>query len=466
MTRLRRLSGWIAAVLMVGPCLAQQPERIEDYLAAHDTRDPIARHALATVRGSLPGVIKPAWTKAKAARLFVTDFQELPARFYPYRTDSCTGVHSLDGTPLIVCNEAFLLGAEIAIRRFEEARDLLSREKSLIDFVRWSRVDATAALQRLRSDKQLAAQSDQSAEHIGAHLSIALLFFASHELGHLVEGTDFGRYSEPASGAFPDAAIRAAVLRTCRQVDEFNRYEFGLPGLERLIKTGEDARKVEEQFRSEVADVYEATSTRFIQEEAADRVAIEAILSHLASVDKTGAKKGLEQQHLFMETLFALAVYRWYSDLTAFADNTCGEISDSRDLAGCMMENRERYVTASRVFGDVHRFIFLRSIIAMNAVARERMHYYTGSGVERSIWPERKKIDGGGDGAVQERWRSGDLQRFWLLRILVDTPVKFAYTACFTGWFVELDKQRGRPQIFVMTFEPIEAAIGRLRSIP
>jgi len=102
----------------------------------------------------------------------------------------------------------------------------------------------------------------------------------------------------------------------------------------------------------------------------------------------------------------------------------------------------------------------------MNAVARERMHYYTGSGVERSIWPERKKIDGGGDGAVQERWRSGDLQRFWLLRILVDTPVKFAYTACFTGWFVELDKQRGRPQIFVMTFEPIEAAIGRLRSIP
>jgi hypothetical protein len=57
-------------------------------------------------------------------------------------------------------------------------------------------------------------------------------------------------------------------------------------------------------------------------------------------------------------------------------------------------------------------------------------------------------------------------RRFWLLRILMDTPVKFSYTACLTGWFLEMDKKRGTPQMFVMSFERLETALGRLKKIP
>jgi len=441
---------------------AQEKASIEQYLASHRSADPMVVSAVNAVQNVLPSLVGKDSAAAQGVRLFVTDFAALPTRLYNYRTDSCLAAHSPAGTPLIICSEAFLLESEIPIRAFESGKNLLSRESELLQFIRTAKNTPSIELQRLRSDKKLAAKSDQSAEHIGLHLRFALLFFASHELGHLASNTDFSHYKESERSTSPDA-VRSAVLRTCRQADQFNRYGFGLPGLESSINTGEEPRKVEEKYRREVSETYDAMSMRFKAEEDADRFANDTMLKYLNSVGPPNSESALLEQHIAMETLFVMGIYRWYSSLIGFTDSNCGPLNDSRELAICMMQDRERYVAASRVFGDVHPFIFLRTIQAMNTIARQRMHYYDGTEAERSIWPDRKKLETGGLTAVHEAWRSGDLQRLALLRILMDTPVKFSYTACMTGWFLELDKRRGTPQLFMMFFEPIETAEDRMK---
>jgi hypothetical protein len=124
-----------------------------------------------------------------------------------------------------------------------------------------------------------------------------------------------------------------------------------------------------------------------------------------------------------------------------------------------MLKNRQTYVDASQVFGEVHRFVLLRSLLAIGSLLRGILPPED----LQSIWPAKDIIYSGNEDAIsREAERSGDLQRHTLLRILMDTPVKFAYTACATGWFLELDKKRGRPQIFMMLFEPLELAIRRM----
>jgi hypothetical protein len=271
-------------------------------------------------------------------------------------------------------------------------------------------------------------------------------------------------YAEAPSGQAEGTAVREAVLKTCRHVDEFNKYGFGLPGLEELIKSDTDARNVEGEFKQEVAAAYERTERRAAAEESADRAGVAAMLGYLKSVEAQGTESALERQHILMETLFVLGLYEWYAGLVQFADENCGPLKDSRQLMICMMQDRRKYVVASSLFGDVHRFVLLRTVLAMNAIARDRMRFQSGTPSERSIWPDAEKLKAEGLVALHEMWRAGDLQRYSLLKVLMDTPVKFSYTACFTGWFLEIDRRRGTPQLFVMQFEPLEMAIGRLKS--
>src|SRR6185503_7161866 len=113
--------------------------------------------------------------------------------------------------------------------------------------------------------------------------------------------------------------------------------------------------------------------------------------------------------------------------------------------------------------GDVHTFGLVRSIKAVSALLRQRLP----EDQRRSIWASKNIIDNGSpEEKVRELQRSGDMQRETLLRILMDTPVKFAYVACASGWLTELDASRGRPQAFGMTFEPIEQAVARMRAFP
>jgi len=45
----------------------------------------------------------------------------------------------------------------------------------------------------------------------------------------------------------------------------------------------------------------------------------------------------------------------------------------------------------------------------------------------------------------------------------MDTAVKIAYTGCSTAWMLDVDRARGTPQRFLMTFESIGSAVARLQ---
>jgi len=65
----------------------------------------------------------------------------------------------------------------------------------------------------------------------------------------------------------------------------------------------------------------------------------------------------------------------------------------------------------------------------------------------------------------REMWRALLLQHWASINILMDTPVKIANMTCFTGWFLEMDRSRGTPQLFEMTFEALGRVQGRLKEM-
>ena len=49
--------------------LGQTQPSIEQYLAAHESRDPIVVRAVSIVRAALPGILQPAWTNLRGVQL-------------------------------------------------------------------------------------------------------------------------------------------------------------------------------------------------------------------------------------------------------------------------------------------------------------------------------------------------------------------------------------------------------------
>ena len=447
------------------PAQAQSPPDLTSYLEARETKDKLLARAADAVREELPRIVAALPKKLDTVKLYVTEFDgDLPAIFYMYRTTSCTAViHGLP-TPAVICNARFLAEAEVVIRDFEYAGDLLTSDAAMLRYVRSRTGDANDLRDSVRRTPRPGPNTDQSDSHIGMHLKLALMFLVSHELGHLMDGIDLASFSELAPQGTGLGAVRNAVLKTCRHVDEFNENKFGLPGLEELIVANTDVRKFEANMRQEVALVQAANERRFGAEPRADAAAIDVLNGYLRRRETVSRARADEEQHLLIETLFVLGLTKWYKDLAVFADNTCGVLRTSEDLLTCMMQNRDRYVAASQVFGRDHRMILLRSNLTIRGIMGQRADYFRVAN-PHSIWPDPKRLQAGGQVARLESWRSADLQRFWLLSILMDTPVKFGYAACFTGWWLELDKKRGRPQLFVFTFEGLEMALERLKKL-
>jgi hypothetical protein len=129
-----------------------------------------------------------------------------------------------------------------------------------------------------------------------------------------------------------------------------------------------------------------------------------------------------------------------------------------------MMRDREKYIQVASLFGDVHRFLLLRSLLGIERILKERTDYFTLPTEQKTIWPDAEKLKTMSDQeGLETTWYFGQVQQYVLLSILMDTPVKLSYVGCSTGWFKEIDKKRGTPQLLVMTFEPIDVAMRRLR---
>lgn len=447
----------------------QRVQDVYSYLSSHETKDPILSEAARGVREVIPSIIPSRTTAPDTVDIFVTEFgDDVPLRFRQYKTDNCMAVQMGLRHPSIICNARYLAEAEMAIRAFEDASAFFQEEGNLLKFIELSTARPQEMLLKMRSDKELASRTDQSTQHIGLHLMLALLFFSSHELGHLLEGTDFRSYIDIVSaGNSLDTQVRTAVVKMCRHADQFARYDFGLPGMASVTEASSDIRRVEETFKQEMIDVFAATQRLFQSEEKADAIAIEATLRYLSALDGKDSEAALEQQHLLLETLFVLGIYRWYKDFAHFTEKECGRIENSNMLAICMARSRGRYIAASSIFGEVHRFVLLRTVLTMDAIIEKRMTYFSLPADQQTIWVTKEELEHlSKTEALHVIWRKAALQRYFLLSILMDTPVKFAYTACATGWIMEVDKKRGSPQGLMMLFEPLEVAFQRLLKFP
>ena len=101
--------------------------------------------------------------------------------------------------------------------------------------------------------------------------------------------------------------------------------------------------------------------------------------------------------------------------------------------------------------------------IAIENVIEKRTDFFKLDPKKRTIWFSREELDTMED---EKFWYFSDLQKYYTLAILMDTPVKIAHVGAATGWIKEIDKERGTPQLLVMSFEPIDMVVQRLLQMP
>jgi hypothetical protein len=124
-----------------------------------------------------------------------------------------------------------------------------------------------------------------------------------------------------------------------------------------------------------------------------------------------------------------------------------------------MMKDRQNYIRAASLFGEIHKSTLMRAEIALEAVLKNRTDWF-----EHCKW-SRSRLDTtgpetGGTKAQEKWWLEETVLRFCLLGIVVDTAVKIAYVGATSSWYEQ--STRGRSQLFMMSFESIDRAVSRL----
>jgi len=316
------------------------------------------------------------------------------------------------------------------------------------------------------------------------------LFFISHEIGHLVDAVDERSY---ATFLQPDAPLEHrvanAVIKLCRHADELAKFGFDLPGAQKAVDEDSEIREWERQLAKEIETLKTNHTKWFGDEVSADRQATELLTSYLNDLARSDPFLADQYRYVVVKGLFAAALYSWYGDLLLFGRKMgMDQAPDARTLMLRMMQERETYIRAASLFGEVHRFTLLRATLAIEAVIRAGSDFFDRKDDSKTIWWSRERADGDSrrddtrkwwekifvwrpDQKVEDRdvlrdwWQAESLQRYYLLCVMMDTAVKIAYTGCATGWILDVDRKRRSLQLFMMNFESIGVAVQRLRRI-
>ncbi|KPJ57904.1 MAG: hypothetical protein AMS16_00430 [Planctomycetes bacterium DG_58] len=425
-------------------------------------------------------------------RVLVVDFDAAneAVRASVYHTDSSRAVFE---PPTVVVNAAFLLELESAFRSFDLSESLLGcqylrSDEDLFGLVERIRHDPTAYLARLRRLGQQESKRDRA--YIVETLTMVALFFISHEIGHLVDAVDERSY---ATFLQPDAPLEHrvanAVIKLCRHADELAKFGFDLPGAQKAVDEDSEIREWERQLAKEIETLKTNHTKWFGDEVSADRQATELLTSYLNDLARSDPFLADQYRYVVVKGLFAAALYSWYGDLLLFGRKMgMDQAPDARTLMLRMMQERETYIRAASLFGEVHRFTLLRATLAIEAVIRAGSDFFDRKDDSKTIWWSRERADGDSrrddtrkwwekifvwrpDQKVEDRdvlrdwWQAESLQRYYLLCVMMDTAVKIAYTGCATGWILDVDRKRRSLQLFMMNFESIGVAVQRLRRI-
>jgi hypothetical protein len=449
-----------------------------------DTVDEVLAEVAARCREIVGGL--DAVRRIPDFRLFVADFGAASEalRASAFITDSARAILA---PPTVVVDAAFLLELETAFRSFDLSDALLDSQYlrgdlELFGLVKRIRADRAGYLARLRRLARREHARDRA--YVVETLTLVLLFFVAHEIGHLLDAVDARGY-----GTFlpPDAVLEGrvanAVVKLCRHADEFDHHGFGLPGAGQVVDEASGIREKERELGREIEILKVNHEAWFRDETSADRQGEEILTAYLAEVAARDPVLADQYRYVAVKGLFAAALYTWYRDLLTFGEKMGMQgAPDGRSLAIRMAQDRETYVRAASLFGDVHRFTLLRAVLACEAILRGWTDFFDRPVEARSIrWSEtRARQDAGrrwwqrifvwrpdpeeADREVlREWWEKESLQRYYLLAILMDTAVKIAHMGCATGWMLDADRRRGTPQPLVVSFESLSAAVDRLR---
>jgi len=428
------------------------------------TKDPIVSSAANQVRKILPSVASNH--VEKSVEFYILDYTE-NCETLPYKnlcTNNCKALIRGFETPIIICNADLFYEIEAAIRSFLISQQQIPNDEKLFKLVPEIQSDTKGYLTRIRKLYGNFRSTSSLDNQVVAQMKVVMLFLIGHEIGHI---KDAGEGRSFINRLNPDAPLEKrvanAVVRMCRHVEEFNELGYDLPGWKDAADLKSRVRKAELQLREkeELMVYYENTSQWYQDEVSADKIAAAIILHYLNGLKKIDA---LEAEHFFISNLFFMSVYYLYKDIYNFSIKACGKpMENSSELMICMMKSRDQYIKAASLFGDVHMFFLLRSILAIEKILEQRTDFFRTDKCENTIWiskEEFEKLDK--NEQMTTFWYYSNLQKYVLLSIIMDTPIKFAYVGCSTGWFKEIDKQRGTPQLLFLTFETIDQAIQRL----
>ncbi len=397
--------------------------------------------------------------------LHVVNFDWVPAsiRTSKYFTQNCK---ALLAENVVIVNEGFLLELEAAIRAFDISASFadcqyLKHDSELYGLINTIHSDAGTHLSRLRSYYSDATSAE--ADILGEMASL-LLFFVGHEVGHLLADVDqrsFGSFVGDDASA--EQRIGNAVVKLWRHMDQFQRLGFGLSKGQQGGGYDESVSQPSYRtFRKANERLFANHDKWFEDEGVADHAATDICLDWLSRLDGADTVEAAHQQFLLFKALFVAAVYLWHKDLFLFYDGfNFSAAPTAQQLTFAMMKNREQYIKAAMLFGEVHGSLLLRVVLATEQILKQRSPFFETGKKFGSIWQEKRGVPSPDESPAirMDWWLKECVERHLLLRLLLDTGVKIAYIGRSTGWLLEADRERGTQQVFMMDFWSIQRQV-------
>jgi hypothetical protein len=367
-----------------------------------------------------------------------------------YATTNCK---ALLAERLVIADEPFLIEVESAVRAFEiagpiEACPYLRSDEDLFRLVDSIGADPYKAVMRMRRMTSRAKDKEMAIRHT---VALTYLFFIGHELGHLLNGDEAGSFTRFVDADSPlEHRLANAVVKLRRHAEEFETFKFNLPGFEHTLLEGSEIEQSSAALQKLINRLY-INHTRFFEEEVnADKIGTNILLEHLAeALDDEVANT---RMYRIVRGVFAVALYSWYRDLRIFYRKIgTTKLSNTRGLTVAMMRNRESYIHAASLFGEVHRFTLLRAEQLLEEMINARSNAFCQNGEKPRLF--------GRDDPVKLR---EVVARYRLLCFMMDTAIKISYVGASTAWLMKTDQKRGGPQLFQMNFEPVDVSMQRL----
>lgn len=384
---------------------------------------------------------------------------------------------------VVIVNLRFLAEMEGALRSFAAAGSFFAirqfqSDHSLFSMVRDLRPpgreqghghmpDPWAHLRRLRlltSGYGAPSREGDRETDLREELCLLVLFFVSHEVGHLLDRADkrsFGVFLPP--GADLEQRMSHAVVRLARHVDDFERHEHALPGFGQLTDMTSNLRATVNDMRTQLGIKAADNDLWFDKETSADEWANRILDEYLGRLAEQEPHAAARTVYLLCRGIFGAALYGWYADLLTFYDATGTDPeTNARGLVMTMMQDRENYIRAASLFGDEHRNTLLRGEIAIEAVLKNQTPWFESCNWARSSL-DAAGPDQPGNDALETWWIEETVLRYCLLGTVIDTAVKMAYIGAAASWF---EQSPSAPPLFILKFESINEAVGRLFNRP